>query len=62
MMEKRFVGIEDLAKYLDLSVNTLYSWKCQRKIPCHKLGRLLKFDLKEIEEWLKDKRIKEKIY
>lgn len=55
-MERRFISVEDLAKYLDLSINTIYSWVYQRKIPYWKFGRLVKFDLREIDEWIKTKR------
>lgn len=52
-MEKKLIGIKELAALLGISVNTLYSWVWQRKIPCYKLsGRMVKFDIKEIEEWL----------
>ena len=56
-VEKRFVGIEELATYLGLAKGTVYIWVCQKKIPYLKLGRLVKFDLREIETWLKDKRV-----
>jgi len=56
-MEKRFIGTEELAGYMDLSVNTIYSWVYARKIPFFKMGRLVKFDLKEIENWMTDMRV-----
>ena len=56
-MEKRFVGIEELSGYLGLAKGTVYIWVCHKKIPYLKMGRLVKFDLKEIEAWLKEKRV-----
>jgi len=58
-MERRYLKIGDLAEYLGLTKGTLYVWVCQRRIPYLKIGKLLKFDIIEIEQWLKDKRIKE---
>lgn len=58
-MDKRFIGVDDLAQYLGLSRGTLYVWVCQRKIPYLKMGGALRFDLREIEGWIKDKKIKE---
>jgi len=58
-MEKRFIGPEDLAVYLDISLNTVYSWVYLKKIPYVKVGRLVKFDLVEINQWLNKNRIKE---
>ena len=58
-MEKRFLGIQELSEYLGLTKGSLYVWVCQRRIPYLKVGKLLKFDIIEINEWLKDKRVKE---
>ena len=53
IMQRRFLGIKDCAEYLGITKGTLYVWVCHRKIPYVKVGRLVKFDLKAIEEWLK---------
>ena len=58
-MERRFVGVTDLAEYLGLNTNTLRYWIWQRRIPFHKLGRLIRFDLKEIEAWVIKTKVKE---
>jgi excisionase family DNA binding protein len=57
-MEKRFLGLEELSQYLGLAKGTLYIWVCHKQIPYLKIGRLVKFDLHEIEVWLKEKRVK----
>ena len=57
-MEKRFLGIEELAQYLGIAKGTAYIWVCRRAIPYVKIGRLVKFDLQEIESWLKERRVK----
>jgi len=51
-MEKRFIGIKELSEYLTISKNTIYSWIALRKIPYAKLGKLLRFDLREIDAWV----------
>jgi len=58
-VDKRYVGTQELSEYLGLTKGTLYVWVCQRKIPYLKVGKLVKFDLKEIDDWLTGKRIKE---
>ena len=58
-MERRYFNINELSDYIGIPKGTLYVWACHKKIPYLKVGKLLKFDLREIEEWLKDKRIKE---
>ena len=57
-MERRFIGKEDLAVYLDVSPETIRSWQKTGKVPYFKVGRLVKFDLKEIERWLQKKRVR----
>jgi excisionase family DNA binding protein len=56
-MNKRFIGPEEMAAYLDVSINTVRSWIWMRQIPYHKLGRLVKFDLQEIDNWLKIRKV-----
>ncbi|MGD0336208.1 MAG: helix-turn-helix domain-containing protein [Candidatus Omnitrophota bacterium] len=58
MPEKRFIGIEECAEYLGLTVGTLYVWTHQRKIPHFKFGKRVKFDLRELEGWIRKKRVK----
>ena len=58
-MERRYISITEASQYLGLTKGTLYVWACQKRIPYLKIGKLLKFDIIEIEQWLKDKRVKE---
>lgn len=52
------MGIIELAEYLGITTGTLYGWVCKRRLPYLKVGRLVKFDLHEIEVWLKERRVK----
>ncbi len=52
----RLLNIKETSLFLGVSVNTLYAWVNQKKIPRIKLGRLVKFDRIELERWLKEKR------
>lgn len=56
-MEKRFLGIPELAEYLGIKQGTVYVWVCHKKIPYVKVGRLVKFDLRKIEKWLEEKSV-----
>ena len=57
-MEKRFVSAEELAVYLGVKIDTVRTWAWQGKLLSHKFGRLVRFDLKEIEEtWIKDTKV-----
>ncbi|MCM8771345.1 MAG: helix-turn-helix domain-containing protein [Candidatus Omnitrophica bacterium] len=52
----RLITVEELAKYLNLNPHTIYIWVEQKKIPFIKIGRMVRFDLIEIEEWLASKK------
>lgn len=54
------MNVEEVSYMLEISVNTAYSWVSQRKIPFVKCGRLTKFDVQEIEKWIKKNSVKEK--
>jgi excisionase family DNA binding protein len=51
---RRLEGVDYIAKYVGLSVHTVYTMVSQRRIPFVKVGgRLTKFDLRAVDEWIK---------
>ena len=52
-MDRRFIDIKELEQYLGVSRNTIYSWIWLKKIPYVKMGKLVRFDLREIDIWVK---------
>jgi len=58
-MDSRFLSIDELSQYLGIKKSTLYVWTCHKEIPYFKVGRLVKFDLPEIQGWLKKRKVKE---
>lgn len=56
-MERRYIGIDELAVYLGLKKSTLYTWACQKRIPYTKMGGALRFDLRLIDSWCKEKTV-----
>ena len=59
-MNKRLLNINELSEYIGLSTSTIYSWVSQRRIPFVKCGRLTKFDLERINEWIEESSVEEK--
>ena len=51
-IKRRLIDIHAAAALLDLSVDTLYTMTSQRRIPYVKVGRLVKFDLRLLDEWI----------
>ncbi len=50
---RRLISIPEAAEYTGLSPRTLYTMVSQRRIPYVKVGRLTKFDLTLLDEWIK---------
>jgi excisionase family DNA binding protein len=50
---RRFLSIEETAAYTGLSRHTLYTMVSQRRIPFVKMGRLTKFDVALLDDWIK---------
>ncbi len=59
-MNKRLININELSEYIGLSTSTIYSWVSQRRIPFVKCGRLTKFDLQRINDWIEESSVEEK--
>ena len=51
--EERWVGVEDVATHLGVAKDSVYRWIEQRELPAHRVGRLFRFKLSEIDEWVK---------
>jgi len=53
MNEDRWLSVDEIANYLGIKPPTVYKWIERRKMPSHKVGRLWKFKIKEIDRWIK---------
>ena len=49
----KLLTINQLSEIINVKKKTLYDWTYKGQLPYIKLGRLLRFDLAEIETWLK---------
>jgi len=50
MVKKRYVSIKDVSEYTSLSEKTLYEWAGIGKIPSHKVGSRVLFDLQDMDK------------
>jgi excisionase family DNA binding protein len=44
--------VKDMATRLQVKEKTIYAWASQRKIPSVKVNGVIRFDAREIEQWL----------
>ncbi len=53
MSTESWVSVEDVARHLSVAMDTVYRWIEHRRLPAHKVGRLWKFKLSEVDEWVR---------
>lgn len=52
--QNNYVGIEDVARYLNLKASTIRTWIKDKDFPAHKIGRLWRFKLSEVDSWIEN--------
>ena len=51
--EEKWCSLDEVADHLGVSKDTIRNWIKKGTIPAHKVGRLWKFKLSEVDEWVK---------
>jgi excisionase family DNA binding protein len=51
-MMETYLTIEELADYLKLAEQTIRRWVLNREIPFHKIKKVIRFRVSEIEAWI----------
>lgn len=47
-----WVSVEEVAKHLGVAKDSVYRWIDHRDLPAHRIGRLWKFKLSQVDEWV----------
>lgn len=51
------IGVEELAEYLGVPVQTIYDWRLSAHAPrAYKIGKHLRFALSDVQAWLEEQR------
>jgi excisionase family DNA binding protein len=53
MSDDRWQSVDEIAKYIGVSKDTIYTWVTQKGMPGHKVGRFWKFKKDEIDSWVR---------
>jgi excisionase family DNA binding protein len=53
MKPEAWVSLSDIAEHLQVSTDTVHRWIRARKIPVHRVGRFWRFQVSEIDEWVR---------
>lgn len=57
-MTMPLLTVKDVAARLQVKESTIYAWASQGKIPSIKINGVIRFDAKEIEQWLETCRMR----
>ncbi len=52
-MAEPWVSVDDTAKHLGVARDSVYRWIDTKGLPANKIGRLWKFKLSEVDDWVK---------
>jgi len=50
---EKWSSMATITDYLDVSRETILQWINHRNMPAHKVGRLWKFKISEVDEWIR---------
>jgi len=52
-MTEPWSSVDEVVKHLGVAQDSIYRWIESRGLPAHKIGRLWKFKLSEVDEWVR---------
>lgn len=52
-MTEPWSSVDEVAKHLGVAQDSIYRWIEGRGLPAHKIGRLWKFKLSEVDAWVR---------
>lgn len=52
-MREPWVSVDEVAKHLGVAKDTVYRWIESKGLPAHRIGRLWKFKLADVGEWVR---------
>jgi excisionase family DNA binding protein len=53
MNPEPWASVEAVSDHLGVTKDTIYRWIERRRLPAHKIGRLWKFKLSEVDAWVR---------
>lgn len=52
-MSEPWLSADQIASHLGVTKDTVYAWIAVKGMPAHKVGRLWKFQVSEVDEWVR---------
>lgn len=51
-IKERWVDIDEVAAHLGVNKDSVYRWIERKRFPAHRVGRLFRFKLSEVDDWV----------
>ncbi|MCC6897528.1 MAG: helix-turn-helix domain-containing protein [Polyangiaceae bacterium] len=48
-----WVTVDQVATHLGVAMDSIYRWIERRSLPAHRIGRLWKFKLSDVDDWVR---------
>lgn len=52
-MTEPWTSVDDIARHLGVARDSVYRWIERRSLPAHRIGRLWKFKISEVDDWVR---------
>ncbi|MDZ7925089.1 MAG: helix-turn-helix domain-containing protein [Marinagarivorans sp.] len=53
MTAEPWVSVDQIAEHLGVTRDSIYRWIERKGLPAHRVGRLWKFQLSEVDDWVR---------
>jgi len=53
-MDDRWLSVDEIADYLGVAKDTIYTWVTSQGMPGHKVGRFWKFKKEDVDAWVRE--------
>lgn len=51
--ETRWQSVDEIAEHLGVNRETVYRWIASKGLPAHRIGRILRFKISEVDGWVR---------
>jgi excisionase family DNA binding protein len=51
---EQWVSVDEVAQHLKVKPDTVYKWLERKHMPAHKVGRLWRFKISEVDNWIRN--------
>ncbi len=52
-MTEPWTSVDGIARHLGVAKDSIYRWIERRSLPAHRIGRLWKFKISEVDQWVR---------